>query len=46
MSVSILPDYPDMTIQLIVGATAPIEVFLTSRVTIAPCPHCGIPRFC
>ena len=43
MSVSILPDYPDMTMQLIVGATAPIEVFLTSRVTIAPCPHCGTP---
>ena len=43
MSVSILPDYPDMTIQLIVGATATIEVFLTSRVTIAPCPHCGTP---
>ena len=43
MSVSILPNYPGMAIQWIVGATAPIEVFLTSRVTIASCPHCGTP---
>lgn len=41
MSLSIVPDYPDMTIQLIVGDTAPIQVVLTSRVTTAPCPRCG-----
>ena len=43
MSLSILPDYTGMIIQLIVGATAPIEVCLTSQATSAPCPHCSTP---
>ncbi len=30
MSVSTLPDYPDMTIQMIIGDTCPIQVLLTS----------------
>ncbi len=43
MSISILPDYPNMTIDMIVGETCPIQVVLISRVTVAPCPRCGTP---
>ena len=43
MSISIVPDYPNMTIEMIVGEASPIQVVLTSQVTSAPCPRCGTP---
>lgn len=39
MSTSIVPDYPNMTIQMIGDETSPIQVVLTSRVTTT-----GMPR--
>ena len=41
MSISIVPDYPNMTIEMIVGEASPIQVVLTSQVTSAPCPICA-----
>ncbi|PSR23291.1 MAG: hypothetical protein C7B47_15975 [Sulfobacillus thermosulfidooxidans] len=48
MSVSILPDYPNMKIQMIEGDAAPIRMTVISGASAARCPACGNPstRIC
>lgn len=43
MSVSILPNYSNMKIEMIAGEASPIQITFVSQVTIAPCPRCGTP---
>ena len=48
MSVSILPNYPKMTLAMVEGNASPIRLTLVSGVTTACCPGCGTPsaRIC